>query len=315
MEKHSKIYLAGSSGLIGSALSSALKEEGYNNVLCRTHQELDLSRQEEVEKFFKSEKPDYVFLAAAKVGGIGANTDYPGEFIYQNIAIQTNVIHSAHLCKVKKLLFFGSACSYPRDCPQPMKEECLLEGKLEPTNEAYAVAKISGIKLCQAYSRQYRDNFISAILTNAYGPADHFDSQSSHVIPALLSKFHRAKVSNSALVEIWGTGKPKREFIFSQDAARAAIFLMNNYDQPEPINVGTGKSMSIKELSLLIKEIVGYRGKIVFDRSKPDGAPEKLLDVTKLKDLGWQTRTSLREGLELTYNYYLKQSEEAATVK
>ncbi len=315
MEKTARIYIAGHSGLIGQALVRQCKASGYHNLLFRSHKELDLKRGQDVEDFFKQEQPEYVVLAAARVGGIKANSSFPGEFIYENLAIQTNVIHSAYLCKVKKLLFFGTACSYPREAKQPLKEEYLFSGKLEPTNEAYAVAKLAGMKMIEAYHNQYGINFISALLTNAYGLDDRFDSPDAHVIPALLKRFHQAKVLREPIVSIWGSGRPQREFIFADDAAGAVIFLMNNYDRPEVINVGTGQSTSIKELAEIIKTVVGYTGEVKFDTSKPDGAPCKVLDVSKLSRLGWQAETSLRQGLEQTYSYYLKQLEEAAIAK
>lgn len=308
MEKQAKIYIAGHTGLIGKALLRELSKQGFSNLLTRSRGELDLTRQAEVESFFNQQQPDYLILAAARVGGIAANINYPAEFIYDNTSIQTNLIHSAYLSKVKKLLFFGTACSYPRTSPQPMKEECLLTGSLEPTNEAYAVAKISGIKMCEAYNRQYKTNFITALLTNAYGLDDHFDSDHSHVIPALINKFHQAKISGSSSLSIWGTGNPQREFIFADDAARAVIFLMNQYESLEIINVGTGQATSIKELALIIKEVVGYKGEVIFDSSKPDGAPRKVLDVSKLKKLGWQASISLKEGIKKTYESYISRN-------
>jgi len=308
MEKQAKIYIAGHSGLIGRALLRELKRDGFSNLLTRSRKELDLTRQREVESFFDQEQPDYVILAAARVGGIKANISFPAEFIYENLAIQTNIINSAYLAKVKKLLFFGTACSYPRDAQQPMKEDYLLSGKLEPTNEAYAVAKISGIKMVESYRRQYGVNFISALLTNAYGCDDHFDSDDSHVIPALIKRFHQAKVSGESSLSIWGTGNPQREFIFADDAARGVIFLIDNYDQSEIINLGTGQATSIKELSLIIKKVVGYRGEIIFDSSKPDGAPCKVLDLSKLSALGWQASVSLEEGIKKTYESYINRS-------
>jgi len=304
--KDTKIYIAGHTGLIGTALFTRCRKEGYKNIVVKTHAELDLTRQSDTELFFEMERPDYVVMAAARVGGIKANITYPAEFIYENIAIQTNVIHSAYKYGVKKLLFFGSACSYPRECPQPMKEEYLLSGYLEPTNEPYAVAKIAGIKMCQAYNRQYGTNFICAVPTNVYGPNDNFGADNSHVIPALIMKFHDAKQKNESAVTIWGTGRPMREFIYVDDIADACIFLMQHYDGSDIINVGTGEEIAIQELAILIKEVVGYNGDIIFDASKPDGAPRKMLDVKRLKKLGWQAMTPLKDGLQKTYEWYLK---------
>lgn len=305
MGKNAKIYLAGHTGLVGSAVLRRFKNDRYTNIITRTHKELDLMRQAEVEDFFKTEKPQYVILMAAKVGGIQANISYPAQFLYENLAIQSNIIHSAYLYGVKKLLFLGSACSYPVTSCQPMKEEYLLSGYLEPTNEAFAVAKISGIKMCQAYNRQYGTNFISVIPTNTYGPGDNFHSDDSHVIPALIKKFHEAKIKKKPQVRVWGTGKPYRDFIYVDDLADACIFLICNYNAPEIINIGTGKELSIRELAYLIKEIVGFSGETIFDTSKPDGSPRKVIDVTKLKNLGWQAKTALGEGIEKTYKWYV----------
>lgn len=304
MDKNSKIYIAGHTGLVGSALLRNLKQNGYNNFLLRTIEELDLTRQQLVEELFKNEKPEYVFLAAAKVGGIHANNTYPAEFIYSNLQIQTNIIHTSYLIGVKKLLFLGSSCIYPKLAPQPIKEEYLLDGKLEPTNEPYAIAKISGIKMCQSYNRQYGTNFISVMPTNLYGTGDNFDLQTSHVLPALIRKFVEAKKENLASVTVWGTGKPMREFLYVDDLADACVFLMNNYNDGEIVNIGVGKDVSIQELASIIKEEVGYEGQIVFDSTKPDGTPKKLLDVTKLNNLGWTAKTSLREGLRKTINWF-----------
>lgn len=305
MEKDAKIYIAGHQGLIGSAIYNKLKKGGYSHLLIKSHKELDLLKQLEVKNFFRNQRPQYVILAAAKVGGIHANISYPAEFIYENIVIQTNVIHASYLYKVKKLLFFGSACSYPRNCPQPMKEKYLLSGYLEPTNEFYAIAKITGMKMCEAYNRQYGTNFICVIPTNVYGPNDNFDPYDSHVIPSLLRKFHKAKINNLSSVEVWGSGNPRREFIYVDDVAEACIFLMNKYDSSEIINIGVGEDISIKELAYLIKRIVGYRGRIIFDKSKPDGVPQKLLDTSKLNSLGWKPKVSLREGIIKTYEWYI----------
>lgn len=304
MEKDSKIYVAGHRGLVGSAILHNLQAEGYNNLIFRTHRELDLCNQQEVRAFFEKERPEYVFLAAAKVGGILANSTYPADFIYNNLAIQIYAIHSAYLYGVKKLLFLGSSCIYPKYAPQPMKEEYLLTGFLEPTNEPYAIAKISGIKMCQAYNRQYVTNFISVMPTNLYGPGDNFDLETSHVLPALIRKFHEAKLSGQP-VTVWGTGTPRREFLYVGDLAEACVFLMNCYDETDIINIGTGVDISIKELARFISEIIGYRGEIVFDSGKPDGMLRKLLDVTRINSLGWKAKTDLREGIEKTYKWYL----------
>jgi len=306
MTKDSKIYIAGHRGLVGSAILQRLQTDGYLNVITKTHQELDLTRQADTEAFFKKEMREYIFLSAAKVGGIYANSTYPAQFIYENLAIQTNVIHSAYLCGVKKLLFLGSACSYPRECPQPMKEEYLLSGYLEPTNEPYAVAKIAGIKMSQAYKKQYGINFICAIPTNIYGPNDNFNSENSHVISALIKKIHETKEKGMQSVTIWGTGKPMREFIYVDDVADASVFLMKHYDGSEIINIGSGEEISIRELAFCIKEIVRFEGDIIFDTSKPDGSPRKSLDITRLKKVGWQAKTPLRDGLKKTYEWYLK---------
>jgi len=304
MEKESKIYVAGHRGLVGSAILHNLQEEGYNNIVIRTHRELDLCNQQEVRAFFEKERPEYVFLAAAKVGGILANSTYPADFIYNNIAIQIYAIHNAYLYGVKKLLFLGSSCIYPKFAPQPMKEEYLLTGILEPTNESYAIAKISGIKMCQAYNKQYGTNFISVMPTNLYGPGDNFDLETSHVLSALIRKFHEAKLSGQP-VTVWGTGTPRREFLYVNDLAEACIFLMNCYDGEDIINIGTGLDISIKELAGFISEVIGYRGEIIFDTGKPDGMQRKLLDVTRINSLGWKAKTDLREGIEKTYKWYL----------
>ncbi|MGB7443663.1 MAG: GDP-L-fucose synthase [Coleofasciculaceae cyanobacterium] len=306
MNKDSKIYVAGHRGLVGSAIVRVLREKGYNNLVLKTSKELDLRRQTEVESFFAQETPDYVFLAAAKVGGIKANNTYRAEFIYDNLMMEANIIHSAYLHKVKKLLFLGSSCIYPKLCSQPMKEEHLLTGLLEPTNEPYAIAKIAGIKLCENYCRQYGVNFISAMPTNLYGANDNFDLANSHVLPALVRKTHEAKINNSPKVEIWGTGLALREFLYVDDLAKALIFAMENYNDQEFVNIGTGEEISIKELALLIKAVVGYQGELKFDTSKPDGTPRKLLDTSKLNSLGWQAETPLKEGLEMTYHWFLE---------
>jgi GDP-L-fucose synthase len=304
MDKDSKIYVAGHRGLVGSAIMRRLKAEGYKNLLTHTHAELDLTRQEKVEEFFHEERPDYVFLAAARVGGIYANNTYPAEFIYSNLTIQTNIIHASYVFKVKKMLFLGSSCIYPKNCLQPMKEEYLLGGPLEPTNEPYAVAKIAGIKMCQAYNRQYGTNFLSVMPTNLYGPNDNFDLKTSHVLPALIRKFHEAKTEGLSEVEIWGTGSPRREFLHVDDLADASLFLMNNYNKSKIINIGTGKDLTTKELAEMIARIVGFKGSLVFNPIKPDGTPKKLLDVSVLHSFGWKARIGLEQGIAETYKWY-----------
>ncbi|HBL10282.1 MAG TPA: GDP-fucose synthetase [Cyanobacteria bacterium UBA11162] len=306
MEQESKIYVAGHRGLVGSAIVRTLRENGYHNLILKTSQELNLTRQTDVETFFATERPEYVFLAAAKVGGINANNTYRAEFLYDNLMIEANIIHSAYLYNVKKLLFLGSSCIYPKFCPQPMKEEYLLTDFLEPTNEPYAIAKITGIKLCENYCRQYGVNFISAMPTNLYGPYDNFDLVNSHVLPALIRKTHEAKISNAKQVEIWGTGSALREFLYVEDLAKALLFLMNHYNDIQFVNVGTGEEISIKDLALLIKDVVGYEGELAFDPSKPDGTPRKLLDTSKINAAGWKAEVSLRQGLEVTYNWFLE---------
>lgn len=306
MNKDSKIYVAGHRGLVGSAIVRNLEERGYTNIIYRTHKELDLTRQVEVEKFFEEEKPEYVFLAAAKVGGIHANNTRPAEFIYDNLMIESNIIHSAYKYGVKKLLFLGSSCIYPKFANQPIKEEYLLTGELEPTNEAYAIAKITGIELCKFYRRQYGCDFISAMPTNLYGINDNFDLETSHVLPALIRKFHEAKINNQEEVIMWGTGKPLREFMYVDDLADALVHLMLNYSDEIHVNMGTGKDLSIGELAQIVKEVVGYEGKIVNDLSKPDGTPRKLLDVSRLEATGWKYKTELREGIEKVYKWYLE---------
>jgi len=310
MNKESKIFVAGHRGLVGSAILRKLQAEGYTNLVTRTRAKLDLRDQAAVNRFFEEERPEYVFLAAAKVGGVLANSTYPADFIRDNLQIQTNVIDAAYRSRVKKLLFLGSSCIYPKFAPQPMKEEYLLTGSLEPTNEWYAVAKIAGIKMVQAYRRQYGFNAISLMPTNLYGPGDNFDLETSHVIPALIRKFHEAKVQGKPRVVVWGTGKPRREFLHVDDLADAALFLMQNYDGEEIINVGVGEDVSIRELAELIRDVVGYEGEIVFDTTKPDGTPRKLLDVSRLHALGWRARISLREGLGQTYRWYLENERE-----
>jgi len=306
MDKNSKIYVAGSRGLVGSAIIRCLKQQGYINIIERTSQELDLRDKNAVDTFFQTERPEYVFLAAAKVGGILANNTYPADFIYDNLLIEANVIYAAHQCNVKKLLFLGSSCIYPKFAPQPLKEEYLLTGELEPTNEPYAIAKIAGIKMCQAYRSQYGDNFVAVMPTNLYGMNDNFDLNNSHVLPALMRKFHEAKEEKSPSVTIWGTGTPRREFLFVDDLAEACCFVMKQYDESGILNIGTGVDLAIHELAEVIAEVVGFKGEIVYDTSKPDGTPVKLLDVSKMKQLGWQATTQLREGIEKTYSWFLQ---------
>jgi len=301
MDKNSKIYIAGHRGLVGSAILRALEKQGFTNLVTRTSKELDLRDYKQTADFFAEEQPEYVFLAAAKVGGIQANNTYRAEFLYDNMMIQNNVIHQAHTHDVKKLLFLGSSCIYPKMAPQPLKEDSLLTGTLEPTNEPYAIAKIAGIKMCDAYRSQYNSNFISAMPTNMYGPNDNYDLNNSHVLPALLRKFHEAKEQNLPNVTVWGTGTPLREFLHSDDLAEACIFLMQNYEDAGHVNVGIGEDISIKDLALLIKKIVGYAGDLIWDTSKPDGTPRKLMDVTKINDLGWKAKIGLEEGITDVY--------------
>ncbi len=307
MNKDAKIYVAGHRGMVGSAIMRKLQKEGYTNLISRTSAELDLRNQQAVTDFFASEKPDYVFLAAAKVGGIVANNTYRADFLYENLAIQNNVIHNSYVTGVKKLMFLGSSCIYPKMASQPLKEEYLLTGPLEPTNEPYAIAKIAGIKLCDAYRDQYGCNFISVMPTNLYGYHDNYHLQNSHVLPALIRKFHEAKINGDPEVNIWGTGTPKREFLFADDLADACYFLMQNYNEPHLINIGTGEDLSIKDLALLIKECLGYAGNLVFDKTKPDGTPRKLMDVSKLHGLGWKHKIELKEGIRLAYADFLKE--------
>lgn len=304
MEKGSKIYLAGHRGLVGSAIAGKLAAEGYTNIVVRGSRELDLRDQSQTAEFFTREKPEYVFLAAAKVGGISANSAYPAEFIHDNLAIQTNIIHQSYLHGVKKLLFLGSSCIYPKHAPQPLKEDYLLTGPLEPTNEPYAVAKIAGIVMCRAYNRQYGTNFIAVMPTNLYGPGDNFDLETSHVLPALIRKIFEAGVKGEPEVTLWGTGAPRREFLYVDDLAAACLFLMQRYDGSELINLGTGRDITIKELAALISELTGYRGGIVWDHSKPDGTPQKLLDVGNIRALGWKPQYSLRDGISHTIQWY-----------
>ena len=306
MKSQDKIYVAGHTGLVGSAMMRALENNGFQNIITKDLQELDLRNQEAVNLFFNREKPQYVFLCAAKVGGIHANNTFPAEFIYDNMLIAFNIIHAAYQNKVEKLLFLGSSCIYPKMCPQPIKEEYLLTGALEPTNEAYAIAKISGLELCKFYRRQYGCNFISAMPTNLYGINDNFDLNSSHVLPALVRKFHEAKINHAPEVELWGSGKPLREFLYVDDLADALLYLMRNYSEETHVNVGTGEDISIHDLALLIKEIVGFIGTLKYDDTKPDGTPRKLLDVTKLHATGWHHKTSLKEGIEKMYAWYLE---------
>lgn len=309
MNKTDKIYIAGHRGLVGSAIIRNLEKNGYNNLLLRTSKELDLTSQADVNQFFETEKPDYVFLAAAKVGGIHANDTYPADFIKVNLQIQTNVIDAAYRNETKKLLFLGSSCIYPKLAPQPMKEEYLLTGELEPTNEWYAIAKIAGIKMCQAYKKQYGFNAISLMPTNLYGPGDNFNLANSHVMPALIRKFHDAKEQGNKSVEVWGTGAPKREFLHVDDMADATVFLMNNYDGEQFVNVGVGEDVSIRELAEIVKETVGFQGELKFDSSKPDGTPRKLLDVTKLNEAGWRAKINLEDGVKTTYQWFLDNAE------
>lgn len=306
MEKHQKIYIAGHRGMVGSAIVRKLKQEGYSNLVYRSSAELDLRDQKAVFDFFSHEKPEFVFLAAAKVGGILANNTYRADFLYDNLMMEANIIKASHAFGVEKLLFLGSSCIYPKMCPQPIKEEYLLTGLLEPTNEPYAIAKIAGIKLAETFREQYGCNFISAMPTNLYGPNDNYDLANSHVLPALIRKFHEAKINNNPTVSIWGTGTPKREFLHVDDLAQACYFLMQNYNGDTWINVGTGEDVSIKELAETIKEIVGYSGSLVFDSEKPDGTPRKLMDVSKINQLGWKHSISLKEGIISTYADYLK---------
>ena len=317
MKKNSKIYVAGHRGLVGSAIVKNLQSKGYTNLLCKTHKELDLTNQKAVAEFFEAEKPEYVILAAAKVGGIVANNTYRADFIYENLQIQNNVIHQSYLNGVTKLLFLGSTCIYPKNAPQPMKEEYLLTSELEYTNEPYAIAKIAGIKMCESYNIQYGTNFISVMPTNLYGPNDNFDLETSHVLPALLRKMHEAKINNEPQVEIWGSGKPRREFLYSEDMADACVFLLENRDFKDTynendkevrnthINIGTGVDISIKELAESIKKIVGYNGELKFNTDKPDGTMVKLTDPSKLHSLGWRHKVELEDGLKMMYEWYL----------
>ena len=305
MEKQARIYVAGHRGMVGSAIVRKLQAEGYSNIITRTSSELDLRNQAAVADFFADEQPEYVFLAAAKVGGILANNIYRAEFLYDNLMIESNIIHSSYKSGVKKLLFLGSSCIYPKLAPQPLKEEYLLSGYLEPTNEPYAIAKITGIKLCEAYRSQYGCNFISAMPTNLYGPNDNYDLQGSHVLPALIRKFHEAKLNGQSSVEVWGTGSPRREFLHADDLADACFFLMQHYNDDLFVNVGTGEDVTIRELAELVKETVGYEGDLYWNTEKPDGTPRKLMDVSRLHTLGWKHKTDLKQGLEMTYQDFL----------
>jgi len=309
LEKESKIYVAGHRGMVGSAIIRKLTSLGYTNLLTRTSAELDLRNQQQVADFFDIEKPEYVFLAAAKVGGIVANNTYRADFLYENLAIQNNIIHGSYLNKVKKLMFLGSSCIYPKLAPQPLKESYLLSGYLEPTNEPYAIAKIAGIKMCEAYRAQYGCNFISVMPTNLYGTNDNYDLVNSHVLPAMIRKFHEAKEKSASEMTLWGTGSPMREFLHADDLAEACLFLMENYNESELVNIGTGEDVTIKNLAALVKQIVGFQGEIIWDTSKPDGTPRKLMDVSKLHGLGWHHKIALEDGIKLAYQDFLKLTE------
>ncbi|MEQ9424495.1 MAG: GDP-L-fucose synthase [Cyclobacteriaceae bacterium] len=304
MEKSAKIYVAGHKGMVGSAIVRKLQFEGFDNIVYKSSSDLDLTKQHDVQGFFERERPDYVFMAAAKVGGIKANNTYRAEFLYNNLMIQSNIIHQSYVHNVHKLLFLGSSCIYPKMAPQPLKEEYLLTGQLEPTNEPYAIAKIAGIKMCDAYRSQYGCNFISAMPTNLYGPNDNYDLNNSHVLPALIRKFVEAKENGSASVEVWGTGSPKREFMHVDDLADACLFLIKNYNEAGFVNIGTGSDVTIKELALMIKKEVGYKGELKFDSTKPDGTPRKLMDVTKIEEMGWKHKVNLEEGIKRTVQEY-----------
>ena len=312
MEKNAKIYVAGHRGMVGSALVRRLESEGYQNIIVRTSRELDLRNQQAVADFFAVEKPDYVFLAAAKVGGIMANNIYRADFLYENLQIQNNVIHSAHVEGVEKLMFLGSSCIYPKLAPQPLQEDSLLTGPLEYTNEPYAIAKIAGIKMCESYRKQYGRNYISVMPTNLYGPNDNYDLNNSHVLPAMIRKFHEAKVENKPFVELWGTGSPLREFLHADDLADACVYLMKNYDGEQFVNIGVGEDITIKNLAELIKSTVGYEGELRWNTDKPDGTPRKLMDVSKLHSMGWKHRYNLEEGARITYQDFLEKIEEYA---
>jgi GDP-L-fucose synthase len=306
MQKDSRIYIAGHKGMVGSAILRKLQQLGFTNLITENKDNLNLLNQEQVRNFFLLERPEYVFLCAAKVGGIKANSDFKADFIYENLIIQSNIINCSKLFNVKKLLFLGSSCIYPKLCQQPIKEEYLLTGSLEPTNDAYAIAKIAGIKMCQSYNEQYNTNFISVMPTNLYGYNDNYDLKNSHVLPAMIRKFHEAKINENPHVEIWGDGTPMREFLFVDDLAEACLFLMDNYNDNDIVNIGTGEDITIKDLAYLIKEVVGFKGNILFNSQMPNGTPRKLLDVSKLTNLGWQYKISLKEGIEKTYKEYVK---------
>ena len=310
MEQNAKIYIAGHRGMVGSAITRYLSANGYQNLLFKTSSELDLRNQQAVNDFFETEKPDYVFLAAAKVGGIMANNTFRADFLYENLQIQNNVIHASYQNKVKKLMFLGSSCIYPKLAPQPLREDYLLTGLLEETNEPYAIAKITGIKMCESYRRQYGCNFISAMPTNLYGPNDNYDLNNSHVLPAMIRKFHEAKTEHKPFVELWGTGSPLREFLHADDLAEACVFLMNTYNEEQFVNIGVGEDLSIKHLAELIKKTVGYEGELQWNADKPDGTPRKLLDVSKLHALGWKHRYDLEEGIKITYQDFLSKIDE-----
>lgn len=305
MNKNAKIFIAGRTGLVGSSIEQEFRRHGFHNIIGLRSRDLDLTRQTAVETYFETERPDYVVLAAAKVGGIMANIKSPAEFLYDNLAIQNNVINSAYKYNVAKLLFLASSCIYPRLSPQPMKEEYLMDGKVEPTNEGYAIAKIAGLKMCEMYNKQYNTNFISVMPCNIYGQGDNFDPEKSHVVAGLIRKFHDAKISNADSIQVWGSGNARRELMYSEDLADACYYLFETYSGNDFFNIGTGSDVSIKELAYLIKKIVGYRGEIVFDTSKPDGMPQKLLDVSRLKESGWVAKTSLEEGIKKTYDWFL----------
>jgi GDP-L-fucose synthase len=305
IQKNNKIYVAGHQGMVGSALIRGLQKKGYSNLLTRTRKELDLLNQDAVFRFLKIEKPDYIFIAAAKVGGIHANNTFRGQFIYENLAIETNLIHGAYLAGIQRLCFLGSSCIYPRDCPQPMKEEHLLTGPLEPTNEPYAISKIAGVKICENYNRQYFTQYISSMPTNLYGPNDNYDLNTSHVLPALICKTHEAKLRGDKQLVVWGSGKPMREFLYVDDAADAHIFLMENQLTEELFNIGTGVEVTIKKLAETVMSVVGFQGEIVFDSTKPDGTPRKLLSVERMRQLGWQAQTKLQDGIEKAYQDFL----------
>lgn len=310
MEKNAKIYVAGHRGMVGSSIVRCLQSDGYDNLVLRTSSELDLRDQQAVANFFETHKPEYVFLAAAKVGGILANNTYRADFLYENLQIQNNVIHQSYKNDVAKLLFLGSSCIYPKLAPQPLREESLLTGELEPTNEPYAIAKIAGIKMCESYRRQYGCNFISVMPTNLYGPNDNYDLQASHVLPALIRKFHEAKVANQPTVEVWGSGAPRREFLHADDLGNACLYLMKNYDQESFVNVGVGTDLSIKELAEMVKQVVGFEGTIQWNTDKPDGTPRKLMDVSKLHKMGWNHTIDLATGLRITYQDFLTKMNE-----